>query len=149
MRRLLLVATIFMLAVSTGPAAADPAHAQDYKRMQKLLSSDKTVLGQSIKYPGPPPAQITSVIVTLTPGESTGWHEHEVPSYGYILEGEATVDYGSKGTRTYKAGEAFLEVMNWPHNAKCTSDVPVRILAVFMGASGLKNVVRDETKTPR
>ena len=36
--------------------------------------------------------------------------------------------------------------MNLPHNARCTSDVRVRILAVFMGAKGLKNVVRDETK---
>ena len=106
-------------------------------------------MDQIIKYPAPPPAQITSLIVTLNPGESTGWHEHEVPSYGYILEGEATVDYGSKGKRTYKTGEAFLEVMNWPHNAKCTSDVPVRILAVFMGADGQKNVVRDETLSPR
>ena len=146
MRWLLLVATIFMLAVSTGPTAADPAHAQDYKRMQKLLSSDKTVIGQTIKYPGPPPAQIMSVIVTLRPGESTGWHEHQVPSYGYILEGEVTIDYRSKGTRTYKAGEAFLEVIDWRHNAKCTSDVPVRILAVFMGASGLENVVRVEAE---
>jgi quercetin dioxygenase-like cupin family protein len=149
MRWHVLVATILMLGVSPDPAAADAVHSQDYKRVQKLLSSDKTVLGQTIKYPEQLPAQITSLIVTLEPGESTGWHEHQVPSYGYVLEGEATIDYGSKGTRTYKAGEAFLEVMNWPHNAKCTSDVPVRILAVFMGGSGLKNVVRDEIKAPR
>jgi len=146
MRWLLLVATILMLGVSPNPATADAVHKQDYKRMQKLLSSDKTVIGQTIKYPGPPPAQITSVIVTLRPGESTGWHEHQVPSYGYILEGEVTIDYRSKGTRTYKAGEAFLEVIDWRHNAKCTSDIPVRILAVFMGAQGRKNVVRIEAE---
>lgn len=144
MRWLLLVATTLMLGISLSSVIADPAHKQDYKRVQKLLSSDKTVIGQTIKYPGPPPAEITSVIVTLRPGESTGWHEHQVPSYGYILEGEVTIDYRSKGTRTYKAGDAFLEVIDWRHNARCTSDVPVRILAVFMGAQGRKNVVRDE-----
>jgi len=39
------------------------------------------------------------VEITLLPGQQTGWHTHPVPLFGYILEGELTVDYGTKGQR--------------------------------------------------
>jgi len=145
MPKLILAALALLATLSL--AAADAAHKHDYKRMQTLITKgDKTVIGQTVRYPGGPPAQITSLIVTLKPGESTGWHEHAVPSYGYILEGEVQIDYGPKGKRTFKAGDAFLEVIDYRHNTTCTSEKPARILAVFMGAKGYKNVVRDKTE---
>lgn len=106
-----------------------------------LLASETTIIGQPIAYPTAAPAKITSAIVTMLPGEATGWHQHDVPMFGYILEGEVTVDYGAKGTRVYRQGDAVIEAVDWPHNGRNTGTVPARILAVFMGAKGIPNTV--------
>lgn len=106
-----------------------------------LLASQTTIIGQPIAYPTGAPAKITSAIVTMLPGEATGWHQHDVPMFGYILEGEVTVDYGAKGTHVYRQGDAVIEAVDWPHNGRNTGTVPARILAVFMGAKGIPNTV--------
>ena len=80
-----------------------------------------------------------AVIVTIPPGGETGWHEHAVPLFGYMLDGVLTVDYGDKGTRVYRAGDSLMEAMNWPHDGINKGDVPVRILAVYLGAEGVPN----------
>ena len=63
-------------------------------------------------------------------------------SYEAALSGELTVDYGEHGSKTYQAGDAFIEAMNTWHNGHNTGDGPLRILAVYMGADGVPNVVR-------
>jgi quercetin dioxygenase-like cupin family protein len=107
-------------------------------RVVTLLSSGQTVTGETIAYPDQKPAQITAVVLTLQPGEETGFHSHAVPTFGYILDGEVTVDYGDKGRKTYRQGEAVLEAMTVAHNGRNSGAVPMRILAVFMGADGIK-----------
>lgn len=106
-----------------------------------LLSTGETILTQPITYPTQAPAKIVSAIVTMLPGEETGWHQHDVPMFGYILEGEVSVDYGAKGTRVYRQGDALIEAIDWPHNGRNTGKIPARILAVFMGADGVPNTV--------
>lgn len=106
-----------------------------------LLSSGETVAGERIAYPTSAPAVVTAAVVTLAPGQETGWHTHEVPTLGYVLEGEIEVDYGAKGVRRYKAGEAMLEAVGVPHNGRNAGSAPMRILAVFMGADGLRTSV--------
>lgn len=106
-----------------------------------LLNTSQTNIGQPIAYPTGAPAKIVSAIVTMLPGEETGWHKHDVPMFGYIIEGEVTVDYGTKGTHVYRQGDAVMEAVDWPHNGRNTGKVPARILAVFMGAEGVPNTV--------
>lgn len=106
-----------------------------------LLNTSQTIIGQGIAYPTGAPAKVVSAIVTMLPGEETGWHKHDVPMFGYIIEGEVTVDYGAKGTRVYRQGDAVMEAVDWPHNGRNTGKVPARILAVFMGAEGVPNTV--------
>jgi quercetin dioxygenase-like cupin family protein len=102
-----------------------------------LLSTGQTVLSQPIAYPTQSPAKIVSAIVTMLPGEETGWHQHDVPMFGYILEGEVTVTYAGKGTHVYRQGDALMEAIDIPHNGRNTGNIPARILAVFMGADGV------------
>jgi quercetin dioxygenase-like cupin family protein len=106
--------------------------------VQPVLSGDKTVLGEDIAYPSGSP-KITGAIVTLPPGAQTGWHIHPVPLFAYILEGELVVDYGARGKRTYRKGDAFLEAMGTAHNGSNSGTQAVRILAVYMGADGQPN----------
>ena len=111
-----------------------------------LISTGKTVLGQTFSYPAGAPAKVTAAIVTMLPGEQTGWHKHDVPMFGYILEGEITVDYGAAGTR--RKGDALVEAIDVAHNGRNTGDGNARILAVFIGADGVPNTVMLKDGAP-
>jgi quercetin dioxygenase-like cupin family protein len=120
-------------------AGAGGASAQGYPAVP-LISGSQTIIGEPIAYPTTGKALVTSMIVTLAPGEKTMEHGHGVPLFGYILEGEVTIDYGVHGVRTFKQGQGFLEAMQ-PHVARNTGAGPVRILAVYMGAEGSRDVI--------
>ena len=106
--------------------------------VENLVSGSKTVIGQPFAYPEGD-ASITGSIITMQPGTSTGWHRHNAPLFGYILEGEITVDYGSAGLRKYHVGEAFVEAFGTDHNGMNSGEGVVRILAVFAGADSVQN----------
>ena len=131
-----------ILALALLAALAAPAAAQDSAQYQNLLtpllSGNQTIIDQTIAWPEGTP-KVTAAIVVIPPGKDTGWHTHAVPLFVYVLEGEVTVDYGSKGVKVYKAGDSLLEAENWAHNGMNKTDALVRILAVYMGAEGLAN----------
>jgi len=106
-----------------------------------LLSTSKTIVGETIRYPRTGEAHVTAAIFTLEPGGKSILHKHGVPLFAYILEGELTVDYGKHGTRTYKKGDSLMEAMNVAHFSVNNGAEPVRLLAVYMGAKGAKDVV--------
>lgn len=100
------------------------------------LSSSETIVGEQIEaYPDGQP-EIIGGLIPLAPGYESGWHTHPVPVFAYIMEGEITVDYGTKGLRTYRAGDVFLEAMTWPHNARNLSDSKASVLVVYLGVVG-------------
>jgi quercetin dioxygenase-like cupin family protein len=84
---------------------------------------------------------VTAAIVTLAPGARTIMHRHGVPLFAYILDGELTVDYGKRGTRTYRQGQSFMEAMTVAHFGVNNGSQPVRLLAVYMGAKRAKDVI--------
>ena len=139
---------IIALAVLASYAMATPALAlaanapKDYPAVP-LLSTGTTVLGEKIHYPAGD-AHVTAAIVTLVPGGRTILHKHDVPLFAYILEGELTVDYGTHGTRTYKQGQSLMEAMGVAHFGVNNGAQPVRLLAVYMGATGAKDVTPVE-----
>lgn len=133
----LLPAFVVAVAVATPLTAAEES--VQYKNLlTPLLQTGTDIVGQPIVYPSGTP-KVTSAIVVVEPGAETGWHTHEVPLFVYVLEGEVTVDYGSKGTKVYKAGETFMEAMNWPHNGMNKTDAPLRILVAYMGSEDKTN----------
>lgn len=103
-----------------------------------LVSRSQTVIGQPFAYPQGT-AMITGAIITMEPGNSTGWHRHNAPLFGFMLEGEITVDYGPEGLRTYRVGDGFVEAFGTYHNGTNSGDGVARILAVFAGADGVPN----------
>lgn len=109
-----------------------------------LLSTGETILGQPFRYPDGVAARVTAAIVTLPPGAQTGWHQHDVPLFGYVLKGDLTVTYEGKGERLYRPGEAFMEAIGISHNGRNTGTEPMRILAVFMGSDKIPNTVKSE-----
>jgi len=133
LQRLLIAAIILISTHAAAEERGYPAAA--------LLSTGKNIVNETIHYPTTGPAHVTAAIVTLAPGAKTIAHRHGVPLFAYILDGELTVDYGTHGTRTYKQGQAFMEAMAITHFGINRGTAPVRILAVYMGAEGARNVI--------
>jgi quercetin dioxygenase-like cupin family protein len=133
----LLVAAIVLIATH---AVADE---RGYP-LAPLLSTGTSIVGETIRYPTGGPAHVTAAIVTLAPGARTIAHKHGVPLFAYILEGELTVDYAAHGVRTYRQGEAFMEAMDVVHAGTNTGTQPVRILAVYIGAQGARDVIPSQ-----
>jgi quercetin dioxygenase-like cupin family protein len=107
-----------------------------------LLDAESgTVLDQRITYPRNKPAQVSSSIVELEPGQETGWHKHKAPMYVYVLEGTVSVEYDAGVTKEYPAGTAMVEAVDVWHNGTNKGTEPVRMLVVNIGAKGVKNTV--------
>jgi len=133
--------TLALGALMIGLAAA-PVLADGYPAIP-LFTGSKTVMDEEIAWPTSGKARVNALIVVLAPGEKTVVHKHGVPTFIHVLEGEVTVDYEGHGTRTYHQGESFLEAMDVSHAGMNTGKVPVKILAVYMGADGTKDVIKQ------
>lgn len=131
---------IAALAVAALVATSTACLAQGYPQIP-LLSDSKTIVGEDIVYPTTGKARITAAITALAPGERTLEHQHGVPLFAYILEGELTVDYGMIGKKTYRQGQPLLEAMHVDHVGTNTGTGVVRILAVYIGAEGSQDVI--------
>ena len=131
-----------LLALAIGMGAST-ALADGYPAIP-LYSGNKTVMDEEIAYPAGGKAHVNAMVVVLAPGETTVVHKHGVPTFIHILEGEVTVDYDGRGKRTYRQGESFLEAMDVAHAGTNTGSVPVKILAVYMGADGAKDVIKQQ-----
>ena len=129
--------------IAAGVLVAVPAHAvvpsKDYP-IVTLLKGNKTIMGEEFSYPSGE-ANVTAAVLTLAPGARTLTHTHGVPLFVYILEGEMDVDYGTKGKKTYKKGDSFMEAMSVAHYGMNNSKAPVKLLAVYMGGAGAKDMI--------
>ena len=139
MRMIAMLAGLLLLG---SPVLAEDLTPQAYQNLlTPLLQGGVDVLGAPLAYPAGNP-NVTAAIVTIPPGGETGWHQHEVPLFAYVLEGELTVDYGAKGKKIYRAGEAVLEAVGWAHNGTNTGSVPMKLVAVYMGSDAAANTVK-------
>lgn len=111
-------------------------------KIQKLLDTTTTNLGQKIIYPRSGQAHIQSLLVELRPGAETGLHKHPILTYGYILEGAIEIQYEGGRKRAYKKGDAFIEAVNTLHNGKSVGKTPAKILVVFISDKNQKTVER-------
>ena len=131
--------TTVMSRPATTTAEASPS--ASVPPVTLLDKQSQTILGQPFSYPTGQPAQVTSKIITLLPGQQTGLHRHEVPLYAYVLEGTLTVTYDGSVVKTYPAGTALMEAIGTAHNGQNLGTTPVRILVTFIGAQGANNTV--------
>lgn len=88
--------------------------------------------------------EIVSVIGTIEPGGRTPLHQHPVPTYVYVLEGEVELRTEGGDPFTYGAGEAYIEALDREHQLFNTGDSPARVLVVFMGTEGEATTVASE-----
>jgi quercetin dioxygenase-like cupin family protein len=107
---------------------------------EPVLKTSVTRDNEPIVYPTGAP-EIISVIGTLEKDGRTALHEHPVPVYVFVLEGEVELQTEGGEPHRYKAGEAFIEAQNRRHQAFNVADTPTRLLVVFVGEEGKPTTV--------
>jgi quercetin dioxygenase-like cupin family protein len=101
-----------------------------------VIKTGKTRDAQPIVYPRTEKPELLSVIGTLQPGGRTPLHEHPVPVFVYVLDGELELQSEGQPSQVYKSGEAWIESLNKKHQAFNKGAAPARILVVFVGEEG-------------
>lgn len=129
-----MVGTLLLFGVLAHSVAAMPPG----PAVETLIETRETVLGQEFVYPEGR-AQITAQRITVPPGAILRPHLHPVPLFGYVLQGELVVDYGSEGEIVYRKGDALVEAIDWPHQGRNGGRGRLQILVVYAGAEGVPN----------
>lgn len=129
--RILIVFVVF-LGLPLSATALDPAATV---RVTPLLNTTTSWNGRLLAYPSGQ-AEVTGLQVEIAPGAETGWHEHPVPSFGLVLEGDLEVTLKDGQIKRLHAGDALAEVVNTLHNGRNVGPGPVKIVVFYAGAAG-------------
>lgn len=105
-------------------------------KVETLLKTDTTSLGQKISYPSFENNEVTISKISIPPGVSTGWHYHEIPVFAYVLSGTLTVKFENGMEKTFIANSAFAEVIDILHNGYNSGKDDLVLIAVFLGEKG-------------
>ena len=109
------------------------ASADHYPQMKILQQSTKTIAGETLQYPQSTPAKITTAMITIPAGASTGWHRHSIPVIGYIISGELAMEYADGKRVTLKQGDSIIEAMHVSHIGANLGKVPATLFVSFLG----------------
>jgi len=105
-------------------------------KVETILKSDTTSIGQKIMYPNFLNNEVTIAKITIPPGKSTGWHYHDTPVFAYVLSGNLTVKFDNGEEKSFSENSAFAEVVNVLHNGFNYGKDDLVLIAFFMGEKG-------------
>ena len=122
---LLLFSPIAVFAIDENPAV----------KVTQLLKTTSGWDGKQIVYPEGQ-AEITALLIEIAPGESTGWHQHPVPSFAFLLDGILEITLTDGRVKRMQPGEALSEVTDTMHIGRVLSKTPVRLVVFYAGSVG-------------
>jgi quercetin dioxygenase-like cupin family protein len=105
-------------------------------RVETLLKTDTTVLGQQIQYPTFGINEVTICKVTIPPGKATGWHKHLIPVFAIVQQGTLTVELENGETNCFPVHSTFAEVVNTYHNGTNMGEEDVVLIAFYLSNKG-------------
>lgn len=141
--------SLALLAAMALPLPARDEAAAEYSqavRATTLLRTTTDVAGTPLVYPTGGPAEVSGLIVELPVGAETGWHRHTVPCFAYILSGTIAVEQKDGPTRTFRAGDAFAELVGLLHNGRTIGAEPARLVFFAAGIQGQAFTTKEATK---
>lgn len=97
-----------------------------------FLKTDRSWDEQPLQYPEGTP-EVTGLVIEIAPGAVTGWHQHPVPSFALILEGELEVEMKDGRRMRLQAGDGLAETVNVWHNGHNLGNVPVKLAVFYAG----------------
>ncbi|SFU62095.1 cupin domain-containing protein [Pseudoduganella namucuonensis] len=140
----LVLATAALLSFAHSASALDNSAAV---KVTPLLKTTTSWDGKPIVYPQGQ-AEVTALIVEITADAQTGWHEHPVPSFAYVLEGTLEVKLGKGETKIMRAGEVLPEVVGTLHNGRALEGKNVKLLVLYTGSVEKKLTITHPEFTP-
>lgn len=69
-------------------------------------------------------------------GQKTGWHHHTVMNYGIVEQGELTIVCQDGTERTFRQGEALVEVVHTIHRGENRGTKPVILNMFYLASPG-------------
>ena len=112
-------------------------------QVTKLIETDASWEKTKIIYPKGD-TKITALLVEMQPQAKMQMHYHEVPSFGYILEGKITVQSESEDIKTFSKGDVVIEMINKKHSGVNPGDTVAKFIVFYMGTDNLKNTIIEE-----
>lgn len=144
MHRLQILRRVFFtLAALMLPIAASALDASSTVKVTPLLKTTSSWDSKPIVYPSGT-AEVTGLLIEIAPGAETGWHEHPVASFAYILSGTLEVTRRTGEVKLLKAGDALAEVVNTQHNGRAVGDEPVKLVVFYTGAVGTPLTIKHD-----
>lgn len=150
--RIALAAALLASSCATARTTAEPVAAEPPRTTAAygaptstpVLDASTTIAGEAFAFPTSALPMVVSRVVTIAPGQSTGWHRHVAPTFGYFLSSTLEVEYAGQGRRIFRTGDALVEAMTVSHNATNVGTETVRILVVSMTSQGKPFAVNTE-----
>lgn len=127
---------LFLFLIATLICVSVDAQYNEGVRLEPILKTDTTSIGQRIVYPSFASDEVSVLKVTIPPGASTGWHKHVFPVFGYMIKGTLTVETKNGKSNEFTVGQAFSEVIDTLHNGVNNGKEDVVLIAFFMGEKG-------------
>jgi quercetin dioxygenase-like cupin family protein len=134
MKRMLAIALIGFACL--GPAAATDSPIKS----TPILTTTKTAIGQPIVLPSKD-AQVVVTMLEIAPGTKLPRHEHPFQRYGYLLQGELTVEYEGGHRQVFHAGDFIVEAFGVWHFGTNTGSVPAKLLVIDQVEAGKSNTI--------
>ena len=69
-------------------------------------------------------------------GAQTGWHHHTVVNYGIVQQGDLTIVCQDGTERTFREGEALVEVIGTVHRGENRGNKPVVLVMFYYSEPG-------------
>ena len=135
----LAAAAVLTLTTPVSTLAQDNSAAAGVSR-EEVLTTANNMVDEPITYPTGA-AKVTAELVSFEPEGHTALHQHPVPSFVYILEGELEVRVEGQEPMRFTPGQAFMEPQNTSMQAFNVADGPTQVLVVYSGAEQAQNMV--------
>lgn len=119
------------------PFTASALEENTAPKVIQLLKTTTSWDGKQIVFPKGQ-GEVTTLIVEIAAHSETGWHEHPVPSFAYIMEGELELKLATGEVKFLYAGDVLPESVGVLHNGRNIGEEPVKILVFYMGEVGTK-----------
>lgn len=105
-------------------------------KVEQVLKTDTTSIGQKIIFPSSENDEVTISKVTISAGDSTGWHKHDLPVFAYVLKGTLRVKLEDGTIKEFPENSCFAEVVKTLHNGFNVGKSDVVLIAFYLGEKG-------------
>ena len=125
--------SVLICAAALLPFGTHALESSDTVKVTQLLKTTQSWNGAPLAYPQGQ-AEVTALLVEIAPGGETRWHEHPVPSFGYLLEGTLEISLRDGKKKLMKPGDALAEVIATAHNGRNVGTTPLKLIVFYAGA---------------